>query len=831
MAKLLKLGIFAALVTYVSAKCDNQCSGHGTCMTDDVCQCYDNFGSGLSHDSGDCSDRICPFEVAWVDHPDNQGHHHKYMECAGKGICDRSTGECQCFEGYEGKGCQRATCPNDCSGHGRCEYIEDLPYGTTWNDWVDSGSANSAMQTRTQSLFSDDAKTFDYHLWDKSKSRKCVCDATYGDLDCSKRLCPYGTDVLDTKDDTYYGLSEQKYQEQTILLSSLSGDFDELDGKSFALTFTSRLNETFTTVPIALSSDTEYIDLQNDIKLALLKLPNGVIDGVKVTVDYIDNDELYKLVSDSLFPAAAISAAMIEYNGVDKLINASGIATSLSTTSGSIASGCVLGGNIVKYATHTTITAFGLTDKAQSSADFSGTHTLGALTPTVTGCKTGNVTVIASADVSGGLSVNDYVAIPTCGISSAKVISIATTTIELDVAATSTVSSGKIYKLDKECKVGSTVVGRFSMVAASASRAEIANLLVGSGLTEGCDIYASGSVVDSAKLESYAAFFPAYTGSAITDANAGGDTATCSVGSDTITLAGSTDTYADNSYVSLPECGIGSAKVKSSSSRVFTLDTKATIAQTTASVFTLGHTCVLNGQIIARMGLTVADGSTNEQFSADKVIVGYGGLVNGCSIKDKDGAAASNFNGAVFKAFAGDFAWTSQDIGHSDSSASTAKSFTCAQSYLPGTHQFTTPNGIARGQVYDQSGNYIGGQDQTILPALNANNHRRRLSSGSGHSGLITIKIGFTGPSVQGPQHLMIVEDYQCGAGCTPKLSGMPLETRQTSYYWSTIVELTKSDYNSYECGRRGKCDYSSGLCQCFAGYVGDNCNTLTTLV
>jgi len=141
---------------------------------------------------------------------------------------------------------------------------------------------------------------FEYHLWDKSKSRKCVCDATYGDLDCSKRLCPYGTDVLDTKDDTYYGLDEQKYQEQTILLSSLSGNYDQLASKSFALTFTSRLNETFTTVPIALSGSTDVIDLQNDIKLALLKLPNGVIDGVKVAVDYIEAAELYKLVSDNL---------------------------------------------------------------------------------------------------------------------------------------------------------------------------------------------------------------------------------------------------------------------------------------------------------------------------------------------------------------------------------------------------------------------------------------------------------------------------------------------------------------------------------------------------
>jgi hypothetical protein len=60
-------------------------SGHGTCLTDDVCKCYDNWGVGLSHDSGDCSERICPYELAWVDNPDRTGKFHKYAECAGRG--------------------------------------------------------------------------------------------------------------------------------------------------------------------------------------------------------------------------------------------------------------------------------------------------------------------------------------------------------------------------------------------------------------------------------------------------------------------------------------------------------------------------------------------------------------------------------------------------------------------------------------------------------------------------------------------------------------------------------------------------------------------------
>lgn len=693
---LLKFGLMVSLAAYVSAKCDNQCSGHGTCMTDDVCQCYDNFGSGLSHDSGDCSDRICPFEVAWVDHPDNQGHHHKYMECAGKGICDRSSGECQCFDGYEGKGCQRASCPNDCSGHGRCEYIEDLSYGATWNDWIDSGSATTSMQTRTQSLFSDDAKTFDYNLWDKSKSRKCVCDATYGDLDCSKRLCPYGTDVLDTADDTWMGLDAQKYQEQTILLSSLSGDFAQLNGKSFALTFVSRLNETFTTVPIALSADSEYVDLQNDIKLALLKLPNGVIDGVKVSVDYVDTTGLYKLVSDNLFPAVSFTA---------------------STTVAESTSGAPV-----------------LTLDTVSNSD---------LTRLTVGCE-----------LSGDM-----------------------------------------------IRQQNTATDRTS-VAAVAALTGTDNLLLSANYNFNLAASAFELVTDGA----------------------------CTAGSAEITC--SDPSLSANDWVSIPACGIGAAKVSVVyGSGKITLDTAAKFSSSAADakIYSLLYQCVLNGQTVARMALKLADTSGAAHAGIDEFVVGYGALIPGCSIVDTAGAVVTNLGAVTVKtndanAVKITTAYVNQEIF---AAAASDKSFSCAQAYLSGTHQFTQAGQSARGQIYDASGNYIGGQDQAILPGINVDNHRRRLAN----TGLVTIKIGFSGPSVQGPQHLIIVEDYECQNGCTPKITGMPLETRLTSNYWSSIVELTKSDFNSYECGRRGKCDYSSGLCECFAGYVGDNCNTLTTLV
>ena len=63
------LVLLLATVATVYSACDNHCSGHGTCNTDDVCTCYDNWGIGQAHDSGDCSERVCPYELAWVDDP------------------------------------------------------------------------------------------------------------------------------------------------------------------------------------------------------------------------------------------------------------------------------------------------------------------------------------------------------------------------------------------------------------------------------------------------------------------------------------------------------------------------------------------------------------------------------------------------------------------------------------------------------------------------------------------------------------------------------------------------------------------------------------------
>jgi len=113
---------------------------------------------------------------------------HDYMECSNKGLCDRTSGECECLSGYDGVACQRASCPSktatttstgnrfttntgksalfsgksafngksstlpqegECSGHGTCETISKIAY-------YDNGNI--------------------YTLWDKDSTMGCKCD-------------------------------------------------------------------------------------------------------------------------------------------------------------------------------------------------------------------------------------------------------------------------------------------------------------------------------------------------------------------------------------------------------------------------------------------------------------------------------------------------------------------------------------------------------------------------------------------------------------------------------------------------------------------------------
>lgn len=287
------LSLFAVSTVY--SACDNACSGHGTCGADDVCNCYANYRMG-DEDGGDCSDRVCPYDIAWVDHPDENGLFHNYAECSNRGVCNRGSGECECFEGYTGKACQRTSCPNDCSGHGTCEYIEELGFGSSIGDYFDGSSAGKKKIGQRAVTFGDTK------IWDNHKTMMCVCDPKWTDLDCSRRMCPKGNDVMNTR---LNGADTLDYQIQTIALEapddqygSSTSQFTFFDDASFALTFVSTLNETYTTRPIKLEGGTDSSGVFDSascttfagyVESALEELPHRVVDDVDVSATSTGN--------------------------------------------------------------------------------------------------------------------------------------------------------------------------------------------------------------------------------------------------------------------------------------------------------------------------------------------------------------------------------------------------------------------------------------------------------------------------------------------------------------------------------------------------------------
>jgi hypothetical protein len=305
-----------------------------------MCSCYQNY------QGNDCSERTCYFGIAHVDTPKgdlnadgmvsgplttvitgsevypwgtteqypnadaNEGHF--YMECSNKGICDRKSGECECFDGYEGTACVRASCPNDCSGHGTCETIKELaelksyntnaedvptttPVGATESTYTctdpDGGSVCSAIahgNDETACTSKLDAsgnhckfgtsvahhsfdlaieESYSYDLWDQDKTMGCKCDPVYYGADCSLKKCKYGVDPLFSDE------VDGRVHQTSIVHLGVKDRQGEIGG-TFNIVFYDVFGEKYTTKAIdATAKTTSALKVQS----ALEALPNGVI--------------------------------------------------------------------------------------------------------------------------------------------------------------------------------------------------------------------------------------------------------------------------------------------------------------------------------------------------------------------------------------------------------------------------------------------------------------------------------------------------------------------------------------------------------------------------
>lgn len=234
------MGVLSVVLPMLSnAMCPNKCNKHGTCGANDKCSCHTRWHGG------DCSQRECIYARSWADAARRNDDAHQWAECSDRGSCNHKTGECECDSGFTGSACRRMVCPNDCSGHGVCNFIEDIT-----KDGTDKRAGGASGRT--------------YQLWDQEKIQGCQCDGGYEGHDCSQRICPKGDDPLTTT-----GVNMKQ-------LVKITG----ANNVEFFLTYNSPYGDSWTTGK--LTSDYAEATVCADMQTELRKLPNHALKTVTV---------------------------------------------------------------------------------------------------------------------------------------------------------------------------------------------------------------------------------------------------------------------------------------------------------------------------------------------------------------------------------------------------------------------------------------------------------------------------------------------------------------------------------------------------------------------
>lgn len=172
---------------------------------------------------------------------------HEYFECSNKGSCNRETGECECYTGYEGAACQRASCPvnsdgETCSGHGVCKSAKDLAHSYYNNT---------------------------YDLWDKHMTMGCQCDGGFDGPDCSQRKCKVGVDPLFTNDGRY-----PSFANWTFMFSTTTTGTNYKIVGNYTIILEDVFGETWETAPIDIDATCATIISKFE------ELPNNAFNNV-----------------------------------------------------------------------------------------------------------------------------------------------------------------------------------------------------------------------------------------------------------------------------------------------------------------------------------------------------------------------------------------------------------------------------------------------------------------------------------------------------------------------------------------------------------------------
>lgn len=275
--------LVGVLALVKSQPCPNNCNGQGRCDSPGrQCTCFDGYTGA------DCSERFCPFGLAWSDLATGVDLAHNSAECSNMGICDRSTGLCTCNVGYEGKACERMSCPSYCSYHGECQSMYYYALSK------DPGSGTVYPYTS---------------IWDAYKIYGCNCDTGFYGSDCSLRSCPTGDDPLTGTGATGNPLQYNEVQKVYCRAS----------GGSFTLSYKGK---TTTWIPYnaqasALQSALEALPTvgTGGVKIVMYNAQACIAAGTSWTVEFLQNFGALPLLvpnSQALTFTGSVSSVLLQ---------------------------------------------------------------------------------------------------------------------------------------------------------------------------------------------------------------------------------------------------------------------------------------------------------------------------------------------------------------------------------------------------------------------------------------------------------------------------------------------------------------------------------------
>lgn len=71
----------------------------------------------------------CPTGLAWYAKGSTATLHAMELECSGAGLCDFTTGDCVCSEGYTGDACEKSECAYHVLYCGLAKRVQNGPFG------------------------------------------------------------------------------------------------------------------------------------------------------------------------------------------------------------------------------------------------------------------------------------------------------------------------------------------------------------------------------------------------------------------------------------------------------------------------------------------------------------------------------------------------------------------------------------------------------------------------------------------------------------------------------------------------------------------------------